>query len=234
MAVSINSVHQKVLSLANKEQRGYITPQEFNLFADLAQREIFEQYFYDKNQFMRVDGNDGEYSDIIHNLNEKIAIFESVSTTSAGSGNEVNIDADDLWRLGTVYDSIEEVELQEVQQDEIIKMNRSNLLKPTNKRPVYVRVGEKTISCFPSAIPANLACTYVRTPKKPTWGYVVINSRAMHDADSSVTTNFELHSSEENELVYKILKLAGLSMKRDDLARGGQGLESMQVQQEKQ
>ena len=113
-------------------------------------------------------------------------------------------------------------------------MNRSALLKPTNKRPVYVRVGEKTIACFPSALSVNLECTYVRTPKKPRWGYVVINSRAMHDADSSVTTNFELHSSEENELVYKILKLAGVSMKRDDLAKGGQGLESMQVQQEKQ
>ena len=38
MAVSIDSVYQKVLVLANKEQRGYITPQEFNLFADKAQQ----------------------------------------------------------------------------------------------------------------------------------------------------------------------------------------------------
>ena len=43
--VNINSVYQKVLALANKEQRGYITPQEFNLFADKAQLEIFENYF---------------------------------------------------------------------------------------------------------------------------------------------------------------------------------------------
>ena len=61
MAVGINKVYNKVLAIANKEQRGYIVPQEFNLFADLAQMEIFEQYFYDKNQFMRVHGNDGEY-----------------------------------------------------------------------------------------------------------------------------------------------------------------------------
>ena len=46
MAISVNNVYQKVLAIANKEQRGYITPQEFNLFADLAQKEIFEQYFY--------------------------------------------------------------------------------------------------------------------------------------------------------------------------------------------
>ena len=50
MAVSIDKVYQKVLAFANKEQRGYITPQEFNLFADQAQMEIFEQYFYDINQ----------------------------------------------------------------------------------------------------------------------------------------------------------------------------------------
>ena len=58
MAVSINNVYQKVLAIANKEQRGYITPQEFNLFANQAQMEIFEQYFYDLNQFSRILGND--------------------------------------------------------------------------------------------------------------------------------------------------------------------------------
>ena len=41
MAVSVDTIYQRVLALANKEQRGYITPQEFNLFADQAQMEIY-------------------------------------------------------------------------------------------------------------------------------------------------------------------------------------------------
>ena len=45
--VNIDTVYQRVLAIANKEQRGYITPQEFNLFANQAQMDIFEQYFYD-------------------------------------------------------------------------------------------------------------------------------------------------------------------------------------------
>ena len=49
--VKIDNVYQKVLAIVNKEQRGYITPQEFNLFADHAQMDIFEQYFYDTRQF---------------------------------------------------------------------------------------------------------------------------------------------------------------------------------------
>ena len=52
--ISIDTVYQKVLVIANKEQRGYITPQEFNLYANQAQMDIFEQYFYDLNQFARM------------------------------------------------------------------------------------------------------------------------------------------------------------------------------------
>ena len=69
MAVNVDTVYQRVLSIANKEQRGYITPQEFNLLANQAQLEIFEQYFYDTNQFSRTPGNDTVYfEDLDHNL----------------------------------------------------------------------------------------------------------------------------------------------------------------------
>ena len=51
MAVNVDSVYQTVQALANKEQRGYLTPQEFNLFANQAQQDIFEQYFYDLQAF---------------------------------------------------------------------------------------------------------------------------------------------------------------------------------------
>ena len=73
MAVNVDTVYQRVLAIANKEQRGYITPQEFNLLANQAQMDIFEQYFYDINQFERVPGNDTEYSNMSHILQEKIS-----------------------------------------------------------------------------------------------------------------------------------------------------------------
>mgnify|MGYP003640912004 CR=1 FL=1 len=41
--ISVDTVYQRVLALANKEQRGYVTPLEFNLLANQAQLLIFEQ-----------------------------------------------------------------------------------------------------------------------------------------------------------------------------------------------
>ena len=72
MSISVDSVYQKVLAFANKEQRGYITPQEFNLFADQAQMEIFEQYFYDTNIARKSQGNDTVYADVDDMLEEKL------------------------------------------------------------------------------------------------------------------------------------------------------------------
>jgi len=77
--VNVDTVYQTVLAIANKEQRGYVTPQEFNLFANHAQMEIFEQYFYDENQFSRISGNSTEHSDMLDLLKEKISLFKRVS-----------------------------------------------------------------------------------------------------------------------------------------------------------
>tara|TARA_Y100001973_G_C5187362_1_gene328712 strand:+ start:222 stop:893 length:672 start_codon:yes stop_codon:yes gene_type:complete len=222
--VNIDTVYQKVLIFANKEQRGYITPQEFNLFADQAQKEIFEQYFYDLNQFSRIHGNSEEYADIKHILQEKIAIFERTGTITTNT-----INANNLYRLGTVIDTSGR-EIEEVQQNEILYLQRSPLTAPRGNRRVYVRTGLGTIDIYPPT--TNATCTYLTKPTIPKWNYVVVNNKAMYN--SSNTVHFDLHTSEENELVYKILKFAGISMKRDDVTAAAQTMEQLQVQQEKQ
>ena len=75
--VSIDTVYQRVLALANKEQRGYITPQEFNLYANHAQNEIYEQYFFDLEQYKRTSNNNSDYSDRVRMVEDKLAPFRS-------------------------------------------------------------------------------------------------------------------------------------------------------------
>jgi len=72
----------------------------------------------------------------------------------------------------------------------------------------------------------------VASPSKPSWGYVVVNERAMYN--STNTINFELHKAEESELVYRILAFAGISMKKPNLTQLAVGMETAKVQQEKQ
>ena len=75
--ISIDTIYQRVLAILNKEQRGYITPQEFNLKANQAQLETFEQYFYDLQQFKRMRDNNTEYSNMVKLIDEKISKFKT-------------------------------------------------------------------------------------------------------------------------------------------------------------
>ena len=46
----INSVRNTVLAIINKNNYGYISPGDFNLFAKQAQLDIFDEYFIRYNQ----------------------------------------------------------------------------------------------------------------------------------------------------------------------------------------
>ena len=76
MAVSANDVYRTVLLILNKEQRGYMTPEEFNKIASQVQKEIFEKYFEDLNQVIRAPQTDLDYASRLSNLDEKMQIFK--------------------------------------------------------------------------------------------------------------------------------------------------------------
>ena len=100
MAVSVDTVYQRVLAILNKENRGYVTPQEYNLFANQAQLEIFEQYFFDLNQYSRAAKNDTEYSNLPKLINEKLSKFKK-SAVLTYSTDRFNLPTD-LHKIGTL------------------------------------------------------------------------------------------------------------------------------------
>lgn len=306
MSVNVDTVYQRVLAILNKEQRGYVTPQEFNLFANQAQLDLFEQYFYDINQFGRMHGNDTEFSDMLNILNEKINIFEvNAGMTHTGSG--VWTVPANLYRVGTlIYNNIE---VERINQNEFLYINKSPLTKPSDIRPIFVAnsagykiygslilrtttgrisgavnasttiviasanssiaVGDKvtgvgivgsivvtsinadgitigissvqtlangTTLTFTTPAPtqlitAGVTCNYIKKPVTVAWAGVEVLGELQQDAGASV--NFELHASEETELVIKILELAGISTRELQVYQIAAQEEARNTQQEK-
>jgi len=86
MAINVNTVYQTVLLILNKEQRGYMTPVEFNKIGAQVQLEIFERYFEDLNQQIRIPQTNTDYADRVINLDEKISIFKTIGNTTYANG----------------------------------------------------------------------------------------------------------------------------------------------------
>ena len=169
MAISVNTVYQTVLSILNKEQRGYLTPDEFNKIATQVQLEIFEKYFEDLNQQIRVPQTDLDYADRFLNLDEKIAIFKTFGEATykqpasppvlpngltyfelptQDDYNTTNF----VYKIGTVtYTNAygETVEVQRLSKTEFYNIHRSPLTQATESFPTYLYEG------LPSGIQAG-------------------------------------------------------------------------------
>ena len=235
MAISVDTIYQRVLAVSNKEQRGYITPQEFNLIANQAQLTIFEQYFYDLDQAKRNTLTDeSSFSDMPELIKNKLAAFTNIVNLPDGGTFPSN------YRTGKVFvgTGANPPVAIKVDYNESQHLQRSTFHRQAlEKHPIY---RESSISG--RDIEAINGAGYVQTsgvvsvevitkPSEVIWGYDVIDNKALYNASHS--TDFDLHESEETELAYKILTLAGLTIKSQDLVAVGQGLDNQKIQQEK-
>lgn len=230
--VSVDTVYQRVLALSNKEQRGYVTPQEFNLLANQAQIQLLESYFYDLNQFQRNAGNATASSDSVDDIEDKISIFQVYNfPLTLTSGNNVLLPVE-----GSAYGDDSMFKLEEVRHNENIcaqvTPRKMHLMKkgtfssqPVLQHPVYIRTNNKIQLFHFNALGGfgplfeDVKCDYIRMPKKVEWDYVVVNEKALYNANGS--TNFEVHPSEEARLVLKVLELAGVVINKTGLSSYG-------------
>ena len=90
----INEVRNTVLAIVNKNNYGYISPQDFNLYCQQAQMSIFEDYFYAYNDQLlkenqRVSGSG--YADLTKGLVEVIDSFSATQTLTSPGINLFNL-----------------------------------------------------------------------------------------------------------------------------------------------
>jgi len=221
MAIPIDTVYQRVLAIANKEQRGYITPQEFNLIANQAQYDIFEQYFYEMNFQEKSEEpmQHGSFGDMADLLDDKIGIFKSVedmtySSTTNDSGWGV---PGGHYRYGQVFYQNKQPKVVDAQEIENIQRSRWHNDELT-RDPVMYKTSERwrIFEAGGEVITGTVSVEAVTRPNEVRWGYIVVNEQALYNANTSV--DFELHEADETDLVIKILELAGMVINKPQLA----------------
>jgi hypothetical protein len=216
--VNVDIVYKTVLLILNKEQRGYLTPDEFNKTATQVQLEIFNEYFEDLNQQYRINNNDTEYADRVKNLEEKISIFQKDAPCNYASGVfTINIPIvtpqPELYKLGTVIYK-DEKEVQYVQPNELLELNLSPITKPSVYWPVYT-YKDSNIKVYPTSITGNgvISCTYVRKPYNPLWNFTATAPSYQYVYNPGTSVQFDLHPTEQTNIITRILLYSGIIIK---------------------
>jgi len=226
----INEVYQTVLAIANKEQRGYITPQEFNLFANQAQNSIFEQYFYDLDVAKRIPFNN-DYNSKVNLIEDKIYPFKFSAVITSGSTLS-SLQA--FYKLVKVVDTggngrdVEEVDTFNVEKTQSGPLTRAN-----SDRPIYF-VEADTLNFIPEEAIGEYKAYYIFRPNRVNWTYVVVNNKPLYSPFAIDHSDFSLVESEKPKLITKILQLAGILLKDNSLLQAATAEEVKNIQLEKQ
>ena len=240
MAISVDTVYQRVLALANKEQRGYITPQEFNLLANQAQMSIFESYFYAKNQRDRAEPsrtNEVDESDIGELLGRKLGPFQSFLPVTSGHTFQPTVTVDnvayDVFQTGVVLLGDEPCQKVSMFEAQRLKKSIRHMATTAGAGPIYTdnRVSGRDIVVYAGSTSEETSGVTVecfRVPVAANWAYVVVSGVALYN--SSVSTDFELHRSEEDTLTHSILTLAGIVINKSGLAQTASQMSSTEQQ----
>ena len=112
----INHVRQTVLTVLNKENRGFLTPGQFNQYAKHAQETLFTRYFAEYNRLVALTNNrrsSDVYGDKENMLRKTIERF--VKKTSVTQINQKYSKPLDLYHLVSVrYNNVEVEELERI------------------------------------------------------------------------------------------------------------------------
>ena len=213
MAINVNKVYRVVLSILNKEQRGYLTPDQFNRLGRQAQLDLFEKSFYDYNRQLtkrNIQGVNSEYGDIADNIEEKIDLFAKSATLSLSAIATTVAAPADHYRTIQIVTSDRSTEIEKIKKSEYSYYSSSQLSAPSIEYPVYY-FDNNVFNIFPAII-SNPIIDYIKVPADPIWAKdPSITTHYEYYSDGSI--DFELHPSDETDLVIKILAYAGVVIK---------------------
>ena len=226
--ISVQSVYDAVKNLANKDQKGFVSPLVFNDFARIAQLNIFNEIFEDiysgkKLRRMNVDGA-GHLSMVTRSksdlsvLRKKEDISKNTSTgvfekppdfSAAVSCSLTGAQGRAKTNIHLLYD-----------EHKINQLLASNLSAPTRSYPVALI--SEDIEVFPSVI-SKVVLTYIRVPLTPSYQVdaIELQGSSIEIFNEAMSQNFELPRHYEQELIAEIAKMVGINLRDKDVYNHG-------------
>lgn len=244
---SVNEVYSALKNLANKDERGFITPKVFNTFTSIAQNKIFNDLFNEmtKAKTLRLRNVDAKtHHSYTKRLEEDLSYFSKEGTLTQSSG--VFAKPDDLARIismrtngAYVFGNSTATPIDVVYDESKIEyILQSDLSAPSATHPVAIVT--ENIEVFPTTITkvklryykypeGRNVSTGARTPSSPKYDATNLGG-ATEVFSTSTSVDFELPDHYVPHLVIEIGKMIGINLRDQDVFAYTSGEEQKQKQ----
>jgi len=204
--MTIDQAIQLTRFILNKDQNGYMTGDQFNLLAPLAQLSVLNDRIGNIKKYQVSHPVPPQGFSASQKAREELMPLMVKPTTTAVAAGLATYPADYLYynSLMTAAGYI----IKEATEDEIEIMNKSVIMPPNVMFPKFVMHNDG-FYIYPTSI-TSIKISYLRSPVTPVWGYTITNNEEIYDAGSS--QDFELAETTHLEIVMLILQMAGVSI----------------------
>ena len=113
-----------------------------------------------------------------------------------------------VYKLGTVIYK-NEIELQRIQRNDFLEINKSPLTRPTTSFPAYLWENQRII-VYPQTISSvnDIKISYIRKPVDVIWGYTQSGNAYIYNPGTSIWP--ELDPTEQVNFTLKVLMYMGI------------------------
>ncbi len=238
---SVREVYNALRDIANKEQRGFVTPTEFNAFAPIAQTNIFNRMFTKlvQSENLRRRGIDpGRDKATAKQIKEDLSIFSKTVRLERDATTNRFSKPDDLAKIismstpGRVLygTSVAKPIHIEYDEDKFHYLMGSTLSKPTTENPIAflgeqdhtASISEQAIEIYPTTLRV-IDIRYYKQPEGltpadgrrnaslPKFGFTTSNNKEVYSSSASI--DFELPEHYVPELIEEMARLIGVNLR---------------------
>lgn len=172
MAISIDRVYRTCLSIANKEQRGFMTPDNIAKAGMQVELSIMEDNLVEYRNLIRQRDSHihaSNYGNLVSLYKEKIDAFLTTSTLSPSSS--IITTPSDAYKILGVYSTDRQTKFEEVDRSELNSILSSPLTSPSSDFPVYYKNNTNTDFTLNPTTVTDVSVDYLKFPSTPRWGY---------------------------------------------------------------
>jgi len=234
---SVYTVYNALKNLANKDQRGFITPAVFNSFAGVAQlnvyNRLFEKMTLTSSVRSRQLAGEREVAPVKQIREDLARFYKEVTISQTSASDQTFLKPSDLGRIisaktfGTfILGQTTSIPIDLIYDEAKIEyILRSTLSVPTETRPVGLV--SHVLEVYPTSI-KKIKLRYYKLPESvaavspqgrstspPTFGYITNGNIEMYNPATSF--DFELPDQYVPELVIEIAKMVGVNLRDSEV-----------------
>ena len=208
--MTIDELYRYVQFLANKEQRGFIKPTEFNLLAERAQLDVI------RDRYGKIGTNQASPSaPQSHSVLDDLAPGGEKATItydSSGVNDAFSYPTDYLYFMRMTLAG-KNVEI--ITHDQLAMRLDSQLMAPSADYPIAVMIDEgfEIYSSTTEDTSGTVVLTYIKKPVAPFWAYVISNGTYIYSSTMNENQQLTLAESTHNEIAQRMLSYIGISLR---------------------